>query len=441
MPATGWRFVVLADFGSALKDPVRLKPEDPAALLAQLQPAAEVGGQPGGTSRRLSFPDERSFLPEALGPGEIDPVLHHPAFQRIESAYRGVKFLQEHAKDAIQIDVVSTSQKDLLSRFREKVYEPELSELRDPPLSLVVLDFDFTHQPADVALLSELGGLARMLQAPVVAGASPAFFGLRQLQLLPKLSDISQRLADGGHGAWQKFQKQDEARWISLTLNRTLQRLPHPQEKSVPGAPESWLWGRGVWLLGAAAARSIRAHGHALDLSGARAGGFSGLPVWPLPKSANESVPLSTEVEISDEKMQELSRAGFVPVCGRVRSDVAMIPIAVNLYRNAPGRLTASGTLGYQLLAGRLAQITTLRLGEMPPDPQAALPFLKETLLAVLGPLAGEDREKAVEVKLLPPAPAAPKAPPQAEVTVVPAAKIEGVDFRLTFQVPLSAGG
>jgi len=440
MPATGWRFVVLADFGSALKDPVRVRPEEPAALLARLEPAAEVGGAPGA-SRRLSFPDERAFGPEALGPGEIDPVLHHPAFQRIESAYRGVKFLLEHAKDAIQIDVVSTSQKDLLPRFREAVYEPELSALRDPPLGLVLLDFDFTHQPADVALLSELGGRARMLQAPLVAGASPAFFGLRQLQLLPKLGDISQRLSDGAHGAWQKFQRQDEARWISLTLNRTLQRPPHPQEKAVPGAPETWLWGRGIWLVGAAAARSIRSHGHALDLSGARAGGFSGLPVWPHPKAANESVPLATEVEMSDETMQELSRAAFVPVCGRVRSDAAMIPIAVNLYRNAPGRLTAWGTLGYQLLAGRLAQITTLRLGEMPSDPQAALGFLKGTLLEVLGPLAGEDREKAVEVKLLPPGPAAPKAPPLAEVSVVPAAKIEGVDFRLTFQIPLGAGG
>jgi hypothetical protein len=437
MPATGWRFVVLADFGSAVKDPVRLQAQSPGALLARLEPAAEVGGAPG-SSRKLRFPEERSFLPEALGPGEIDPVLHHPALQRIESAYRGVKFLLEHAKDAIQIDVVSTSQKELLPRFREAVYEPELSALRDPPLGLILMDFDFTHQPADVALLSELGGLARMLQAPVIAGASPAFFGLRQLQLLPKLADISQRLADGAHGAWQKFQKQDEARWISLTLNRTLQRPPHPQEKAVPGTPESWLWGRGVWLVGAAAARSIRAHGHPLDLSGARAGGFSGLPVWPLPKAANESVPLSTEVEISDEKMQELSRAAFVPVCGQVRSDVAMIPIAVNLYRDAPGRLTAWGTLGYQLLAARIAQITTLRLGEMPPDPQAAIPFLKETLLAVLGPLAGQDKEKAVEVKLLPPV---PKAPPQAEVSVVPAAKIEGVDFRLTFQVPLGAAG
>jgi type VI secretion system protein ImpC len=435
MNLKGWRIVVVADLGMISRDPVRVLPGEGAAILSALKPSAEVNGA------RLEFAEEKAFSPAALG-ASPDAALHHPAFQRVESAFRGLKFLLEHTGPSIQVDVVSSTQKDLVARFKESVFEPEMKELRNPPLGLVLLDYDFAHQAGDLATLSQVADMCKVAQAPVVAGASPAFFGLKQLNLLPKLQDVPQRLHDGAHGPWVQFQKSEPGRWASLTVNRWLQRVAYTAAKDGhaevidPAKPESYLWGRGGWIVGAAIARSIGQHGHALDASGARAGGFAGLPTRPHFKAANQTVPLCTEVELSDELTQELSRGAFIPISGRTGSDHLMIPILVNTYRAAPGKLTVSGTLGYQLMAGRLAQLCAFLLEELPAGPEGA-PFLKKELTDFLGTLAGKTPEAAVQVEPVEAKDAEGKTVRLAQVTVQPDARIESMEFKFVFQLPL----
>lgn len=435
MNPLGWRIVVVSDLGMASKDAVRVPAGDGDAILAALRPSAEVNGA------RLEFGAESAFAPAALG-ASPDAALHHPAFQRVESGFRGLQFLMKHAAAPIQVDVVSSPQKELVARFKEAVFDPEMSELRNPPLGLVVLDYDFSHQGTDVGVLTQVADLCKVAQAPVIAAASPAFFGLKALGLLPKLQDVPDRLHDGAHGAWVVFQKSEQARWTSLTVNRWLQRAPYTGEKGGhaeavdPAKPESLLWGRGGWIVAAAIARSILEHGHALDASGARAGGFTGMPTRAYQKAANQTTPLSTEVELSDNLIQELSRGAFIPLSGRTGADVLMIPILVNAFRSSPGRLTVSGTLGYQMMAGRLAQLCAFLMDEQPPG-DAGLAFLKKEITTFLGPLAGREPEKAVLVE-----PVTVKGPDGnpaklAQITVLPEAKVESMELRFTFQLPL----
>ncbi len=435
MNPMGWRFVVVADVGLASKDAVRVPAGDGNAILAALKPSAEINGA------RVEFASEGAFAPAALG-ATPDASLHHPAFQRVESLFRGLQLLMQHAGAGIQVDVVSSTQKELVARFQEAVFEPEMKELRNPPLGLVLLDYDFSHQSGDLSALSQVAEMCKVAQAPLIAAASPAFFGLKQLNLLTKLTDVPQRLHDGAHGAWVAFQKSELARWTTLTVNRWLQRAPYTAEKGGhaeaidPAKPESYLWGRGGWIAAAAIARSIAQHGHALDASGARSGGFTGLATRPYFKVANKPTPLSTEVEISDELSQELSRGAFLPLSGRTGSDVVMIPILVNTYRAAPGRLTVSGTLGYQMMAGRLAQLCAFLMDEIPAG-DAGPAFLKQELTSFLGPLGGKDPSKAVLVE-----PVTAKGPDGnpvkvAQITVQPEARIESMEFKFVFQLPL----
>jgi len=435
MNLKSWRFVVVADLGLATKDPVRVPSADGDAILAALKPAADVNGT------RMEFASEKAFLPAALGTSP-DAVLHNPAFQRVESAFRGLQFLMRHVGPSIQVDVVSATQKELVGRFKEAVFEPEMKELRNPPLGLVILDYDFAHQAGDLSTLSQVADLCKVAQAPLIAGASPAFFGLKQLNLLPKLQDVPQRLHDGAHGAWVQFQKSEPVRWTALTVNRWLQRSAYTTEKgghaeAIDAAkPESYLWGRGVWVVAAAIARSIGQHGHALDASGARSGGFAGLPTRPHFKAANQTVPMSTEIEISDELSQELSRGAFIPISGRMGGDNLMIPILVNTYRTAPGKLTVSGTLGYQMMAGRLAQLCAFLMEELPAGPDGAA-FLKKELTEFLGPLAGKSPDAAVKVEPVEAKDAEGKVVKLAQVTVQPDARIESMEFKFVFQLPL----
>src|SRR5262249_24461512 len=136
MNPMGWRFVVVADLGLASKDAVRVPSGDGDALLAALKPSADVNGA------RMEFASEAAFLPGAPG-GPPDAARPPPVSQRVEPAFRGLKFLMQHAGEKVQVDVVSPPQKELVARFKEAVFEPEMKELRNPPLGLVILDYDF----------------------------------------------------------------------------------------------------------------------------------------------------------------------------------------------------------------------------------------------------------------------------------------------------------
>jgi type VI secretion system ImpC/EvpB family protein len=442
MKPMGWRFVVLSDLGSAPRVPVRLGPVTEEGWLTPLGIRLDLPRPGSGDPLRLDLSSERAFLPESLpaAEGGAESILHHPSFQKVESGVLGLRLLLEHSAGAVQVEVLSTTAKDAVARFRESVFEPEMKEFREPPLGLILADFDFSHLGTEFSSLTELAGMAQALQAPLVASASPAFFGLKQVNLLPKLQDIPQRLSDGVHSGWQKFQKQEYARWVVLTINRFLQRAVHPSEKVDPAKPEQYLWGRGCWLAAAAVARSAREHGHALDISGARAGGFAGRPTRPYPKLANQTIPLSTEVEIPDQAIQELSRGGFLPISGKTGSDAVVLPIAVNTYRTAPGRLTVSGTLGYQMMAARLAQVCNLLLDELPGPAAEASEFLRKSLGDFLGPLAGKSPETAVTVTPAQIKDASGNARTVADIVVLPEVRIEGMEVRFAFQLPLRQG-
>jgi type VI secretion system protein ImpC len=457
-----WRLLVLTEagvHGDARTDgPIRCRAgaDGASEWLATVRPNVDVpspgGIAPAAAGGTLDCSDPRAFEPAAIAAHlsltgapdskRIDAVLHDPGFQRLESAYRGIRLLLSHATEEIEVWVLSVARKELVERFRQAIFDPWNADAEAPPWALILADFDFTHRPEDLAMLRDLAAMAKVLQSPIVGATSPAFFDLRHMFHVTALPDLAGRLMDPVHAAWRTFQAGEEARWVALTINRYLQRTPYDlesmgfRESAEEAKPETYLWGRGIWLVGAAVARSISAHRHALDLSG-RGGHFDDLPFRTFPVAANEMVPLSTEVPMPEEKAQEFSRAAFTPIVGRIRSNVAVLPIAVTLFRLQPGRLTVEGTLAYQLMAGRLAQYCNLLRSNLPEgDENTAAAFLKTELLGFLGALAGEEPETAVTVEPVRQE-IEGKTRVLANVQVRPGVPLEGKKIEFEFNLPL----
>ncbi len=442
MKALPWKIVVAADLGAEPGPPVPVTAAGLDDTLRTLGVSAgiPVPGQGTGTLTPESLADlEPAALRQFPGvSGEaLDAVLHAPALQRLEAAWRGLRFLLAETGDAVKVEVMSAPRKDLAALLREHVLGPGLES--DAPPTLLLLDYDFTHKAGDLALLGELAGMAKVLQAPLVAAADAGFFDFRHLSHVLALPDMLNRLGDPAHAGWQAFQATEEARWVCLTLNRWLMRAPHEdgdyRESVSEAKPESRLWGRGGWLVAAAAARSARAHGHALDLSGGRGGRFDGLPVRDYPTAANETSPLATEVPIPDMKAQELSRAAFTPLVGQVRGNAVVVPIAVTVSRLSPGRLTVEGTLAYQVTAGRLARFCGNLLDAVPGGPpEAGAAFFREALGGFLEGLGGGDA-----VTVTPTSVEGEDGPqPVAEIKIEPAVPLEGKRISFTFMLPLA---
>jgi len=454
MKPLGWKIVVVTDVGVDSGTRQRVTPADADTWLATIGAAANVPPKEGAPAVKMPITGPASFTPAAVStwlaanggattPAAIDAVLHHPSFQRAEAAYRGMKLLLAQTGETVEVFVTSMPRKNLAARFREIVFLPEYHEA-DPP-SLLLVDHEFGYKGDDLATLQELGGMAKVLQAPVVAHASAGFFDLRYLVQVAPLGELLPRLMDSTHNAWKTFQASDPARWIALTINRWLARAPYTAdggghvETCKESEPDSYLWARGAWLAGAAVARSAVSFGHGLAIAGAQGGRFEGIATRAYPAKANQTVALATEVPFAEMQVMELMRAGFAPIVAPVGANWAMVVSAMTIFRLKPATPTIEGTLAYQMLAGRLAQTCARMLDSMPPGgTEAATGFVREQLLAFLGPLAGDAPDQAVVVTPEEMEVDGRKVP-VAHVRVAPRVMLEGKPATFEFGLPLGA--
>lgn len=415
MSALPWKLLVIADLGISAEEPARLP----------------VGaGWPDGISARidLPLPNERgavttkllslaiesldSFAPAAIRRSlseagyaepttvQIDAVLHHASFQRVESAWRGLLLLREQAKAPVELWVFSSSREKLVERFQREVYL-EMTE----PWSVILLDYDFSHKGADFEALTALARMAKVLKSPLVAGAGPALFDLRYFAHLPAIPNVVDRVTDAPHAGWRAYQASEEARWVSLTVNRYLQRAAYhgEHEETVEEAkPETFLFGRGSWLVGAAIARSVVVWGHALDIAGARGGRFDGLPTRLYPQAINDEIRFAAEAPFPEMRAMELTRAGVSPLSGVLRSDTVVLSLVNTTFQLMPGKLTLEALLAYQLTAGRLGQFCDRLLDRAgssgASSPEELCAWIERETRAFAGPLAGEKPEEALTV-------------------------------------------
>lgn len=399
MGAMAWRILVISDLGRDSGEPVPVTAATLDAVMSGLVPALKLpSGATLPTGSLAAF--EPAAVATALGAGAsaaaIDAVLHAPEVQRIEAAWRGLARLLSHVAEPVRVELLSLPRAALVERFREAVHARELTA--PEPVSLVVLDADFTHKSADLAALGALAAMAAAIQAPIVANAGAGFFDLRFLVQLASVKDVAGRLADAAHANWQAFQKSEDARWVCLTLNRFLLRAPWTTsahtENCAESNPDSYLWGRGGWLVAAALARSVAANGHALDLSGT-GGRFDDVPTRAFPFGANDSKALATEVPFPETQTLELTHAAFTPMAGGLDRPSVMMSMVVTAHRYGPGRLTVEGTLAYQLTASRIALACGDAAAAAGGDAAKAAAVIREQLGTLLG-----DAPEALDVQV-----------------------------------------
>jgi predicted component of type VI protein secretion system len=433
-----WRIVVVGDTGLAPRAPVTIDPQSPDAWLEVL--GVELEGVPG-VSGPLAVRSVADLGPAALrerltveGSGAVDAALHHPGLQSLEALVRGLRFLVEHGGEAVRVDLLSAPKGAAAAAIRDHVVGP-VDRGEDPVPTLVVVNDDVTHHGPAFAELQALAEVGAATPAPIVVGASPGFYGLRYMAHVANLPDAKGPLQDTAHQPWLRFQATEPARWVALTLSRFLLRAPYAEESGYTESaedarPESFLWGRGVWLVAAAMARSIRTHGHPLDLAGG-GGTFHDMPVRTYPHSG-QPIAFAAEAPFPEMRSSELNWAGFTVVVGVLRRPTVVLPMAVTAFRHKPNRLTLEGTLAYQVLAARLTQFLTWTLPELPKGRQALAAALHPALVEFLGSLAGDAPGEAVKVE---PVEVEGQKGEFVEIQVVPNVKLEGKAASFTFTV------
>jgi type VI secretion system protein ImpC len=278
---------------------------------------------------------------------QMDEIIHHPTFQKLESAWRSLKFCIDRTdfRENIKIEVLNCSKEDLLADFEDApevpksglykiVYSAEYGTFGGRPFGAIVANYEFGPGPQDIALLQKCASVATMSHAPFFAAAGPGFFGLKDYINLPNLKDLKSLFEGPQYTKWQSFRESEDARYVGLTLPRFLLRLPFGAntvpvkafnyEEDVIGKHDAYCWGNAAFAMATRIADSFAKYRWCPNIIGPQAGGaVENLPLHQYEAMGEIQTKIPTEIQLTERREFELSEEGFIGLSYRKDSDNA----------------------------------------------------------------------------------------------------------------------
>ncbi len=278
---------------------------------------------------------------------QMDEILHHEEFQSLESKWRGLYMLVERTdfRQNIQMEFINVSKEELVNDFEDSlditqsglykhVYTSGYGQFGGEPVGTIIADYEIAPTNYDIKFLNKVSSIAAMAHAPFIAAAGPKFFGLESFEGLPNLKDLDDVLNSPQFAAWKGFRKNEDSRYVGLTLPRFLLRAPYDPEdnpisnfvykENVSKDHEHYLWGNTVYAFASKLTDSFANYRWCTNIIGPKSGGeVKGLPVHTFESMGDIEMKIPTEVLVSDRREYELSEQGFIPLIMRKGSNSA----------------------------------------------------------------------------------------------------------------------
>ena len=329
----------------------KLKPKDEAYSLAKKGVEALIAQlvEPGRKVEKVSKATVDEMIAEidkklSL---QVDTILHHQEFQKLESSWRSLNFLVDKTdfRENIRLELLNVSKEDLLEDFEDApeitksglyktVYTAEYGQFGGKPYGNIIADYEFGPGPQDIKLLQHVASVASMSHAPFIAAAGPEFFGLEDFNGLPNVKDLKSTFEGPQYIKWNSFRESEDSRYVSLTLPRFLLRLPYGPdtkpvkafnyEEDVSASHEDYLWGNTAFAFATRITDSFAKYRWCTNIIGPLGGGaVEDLPIHQFESMGAIQTKIPTEVLVSDRREFELAEEGFISLAMRKGSDNA----------------------------------------------------------------------------------------------------------------------
>jgi type VI secretion system protein ImpC len=271
---------------------------------------------------------------------QLNEILHHPAFQKLEGSWRGIKYMMDQSETSsmLKIRVLNVSKKELLRDLQrapefdqsvmfKKVYEDEFGIFGGEPFGALIGDYEFSRHPEDIELLEKVSQVAAGAHAPFLTAAAPELLNLESFSQLGDPRDIGKIFDSTEFAKWKSFRASEDSRYVGLTMPRVLMRLPYGKdtkpvddfnyEEGVDGTDHSkYLWGNAAYALGARLTTAFAQYGWCASIRGVEGGGLvEGLPTHTFRTDEGDvALKCPTEVAITDRREKELADQGLIPL-------------------------------------------------------------------------------------------------------------------------------
>lgn len=271
---------------------------------------------------------------------QLNEVMHHPEFQKLEASWRGLHYLvqQSETGEQLKIKVMNISKKDLLkdmekaaefdqSNFFKKVYEEEFGMFGGEAYGALIGDYEFSNHPQDISLLEKIAGAAASAHAPFISSAASQLFNWDSFTELGGPRDLAKIFNSVDYAKWKSFRNSEDSKYVALALPHTLMRLPYGQsnipveafnfEEDVEGTEHNkYLWGNAAYALGTRLTDAFAKYHWTAAIRGVEGGGLvEGLPTHTFKTDEGDvALKCPTEIAITDRREKELADLGFVPL-------------------------------------------------------------------------------------------------------------------------------
>jgi type VI secretion system protein ImpC len=252
---------------------------------------------------------------------QMRKLLHDPAFQALEGAWRGVQWLISSLEldENLELHVFDVSRDELLADIvaaqgqlaQTGLYRALADRWRNVPgahsWSLLTGLYSFGAGDTDVGLLAALGLIASQAGGPFIAAGDPALAG-----------DDATALQ-----GWNTLRRSEAAAWIGLAAPRVLLRLPYGkrsdpvasfafEEFDATPVHEEFLWGHGSLAVALLVGRAFTARGWEFEPGDERE--IGDMPAYAFLHDGERELQACAEQYLGEQGGNALLAAGLMPV-------------------------------------------------------------------------------------------------------------------------------
>lgn len=220
----------------ALRDQLDLRDRDAMFALVALLWSLLGHAPPQAGDERESSPGHILRLVKEIDRrinAQLNTLLHAPEVQRLESAWRGLKYLVDTVdfQARVAVDILDVSKAVLLEDLRSCSVSVEDSALfkilrfKSTPYNLVCAAHTFDPVGEDLEILTGVAAICERTLVPLITNASPALLGLDSFA---DLAAAAPQHDAPRYAEWRAFVADaSAARFVALCLPRFLLRAPY----------------------------------------------------------------------------------------------------------------------------------------------------------------------------------------------------------------------
>ena len=297
-----------------------------------------------------AVPDPRqrevlAVIDRALG-SQMRALLHVPAFQALEAAWRAVFLLVRRldTDSQLKLYLIDVSKAELAADLGNSpdlhsndvnsndagstglfrlLVDRSVGVPGAEPWALIVGNYTFSPTRQDASTLAHLAQIASAAGAPFIAGASPRAVGCESFAATPYPEDWKWKGEAEDIAAWAALRRLPDAGYLGLALPRFLLRLPYgettdPVEsfsfEEMPDTPahEDYLWGNPAFACALLLAQSFSEDGWQM-----RPGTHSeldGLPLHVYQQDGDSELKPCAEALLTERAAGKMLENGLMPL-------------------------------------------------------------------------------------------------------------------------------